>query len=148
MKIILLETLNKIGKAGEIVSVKDGYANNYLIPEKKAIISNKKNKEELQSKLTLINENNERKTNKANELKTKLDKKNIIIEMESNEDGNLYGNIGLRQISEKIKAEYLVDIEPGDIILDKIKTLGEHSITIRLYDEITATLKLEIVKKI
>ena len=56
--------------------------------------------------------------------------------------------ISLRQISEKIKAEYLVDIEPGDIILDKIKTLGEHSITIRLYDEINATLKLEIVKKI
>ena len=51
MQIILLESLNKLGKAGDIVTVKDGYANNFLIPEKKAIVANKKNKEELNDRM-------------------------------------------------------------------------------------------------
>ena len=61
MQIILLETLNKLGKAGEIVSVKDGYARNHLIPQKKAIIANKKNKQDLKEKMSYITENNEKK---------------------------------------------------------------------------------------
>ena len=58
MQIILLETLNKLGKAGEVVSVKDGFAKNFLIPQKKAIIANKKNLNDLNSKMSQINENN------------------------------------------------------------------------------------------
>ena len=64
MQVILLETFNKLGKAGEIVNVKDGYANNFLLPQKKAIIANKKNKENLESKMSQINENNEKKSKK------------------------------------------------------------------------------------
>ena len=67
MQIILLETLNKLGKAGEIVSVKDGFAKNFLIPQKKAIIANKKNRDNLASKMIQIEENNERKIREANE---------------------------------------------------------------------------------
>ena len=72
MEIILLETLNKLGKAGEIVSVKDGFANNFLIPQKKAVIANKKNKDNLASKMEQISENNTKKILEANELKSKL----------------------------------------------------------------------------
>ena len=61
MQIILLETLNKLGKAGEVVSVKDGFAKNFLIPQKKAIIANKKNLSDLNSKMSQINENNLKK---------------------------------------------------------------------------------------
>ena len=61
MDIILLESLNKLGKAGEIVTVKDGFAKNYLIPEKKAIIANKKNKTDLENRITQINSNNDKK---------------------------------------------------------------------------------------
>ena len=65
MQIILLETLNKLGKAGDVVSVKDGFANNFLIPQKKAIIANKKNLSDLTSKMTQINENNLKKITEA-----------------------------------------------------------------------------------
>ena len=61
MDIILLESLNKLGKAGEIVTVKDGFAKNYLIPEKKAIIANKKNKADLESRIAQINTKNDNK---------------------------------------------------------------------------------------
>ena len=87
MDIILLESLNKLGKAGEIVTVKDGFAKNFLIPEKKAIIANKKNKADLENRITQINSNNDKKIVQANELRAKLDGKEISIEMEANDDG-------------------------------------------------------------
>ena len=147
MQIILLETLNKLGKAGDVVSVKDGFANNFLIPQKKAIIANKKNLGDLNSKMTQINENNLKKISEANSLKDKLDGKEIIIQMEANEDGNLYGNLGPRQIRDKLISDFSIDVEPGNIITGNIGVLGNHDITLRIYDDIVATLKLEITKK-
>ena len=147
MQIILLETLNKLGKAGEIVSVKDGFANNFLIPQKKAIVANKKNRDDLSSKMSQINENNNKKINEANELKSKLEGREIKLQMEANEDGNLYGTLGPRQIYNKLKEGHMVEIDPGNIIVSNIRTLGNHKFTIRLYDDISATLNLEIVKK-
>ena len=73
MHVILLESIDRVGKAGEIVAVKDGYANNYLLPRKQAIVANKKNKLELQSKLDVISERNEQKIEEANALKLELD---------------------------------------------------------------------------
>ena len=147
MQIILLETLNKLGKAGDVVSVKDGFANNFLIPQKKAIIANKKNLSDLSSKMSQINENNLKKISEANSLKDKLDGKEIIIQMEANEDGNLYGNLGPRQIRDKLISDFSIDIEPGNIITGNIGVIGNHDVTLRFYDDIAATLKLEITKK-
>lgn len=148
MQIILLETLNKLGKAGEVVSVKDGFAKNFLIPQKKAIIANKKNLNDLNSKMSQINENNMKKISEANELKAKLDGKEINIQMEANEDGNLYGNLGPRQIRDRLINDFSIDIEPGNIVLDNINAIGSYDVTLRIYDDISATLKLEITKKI
>ena len=148
MQIILLETLNKLGKAGEVVSVKDGFAKNFLIPQKKAIIANKKNLNDLNSKMSQINENNMKRISEANELKAKLDGKEINIQMEANEDGNLYGNLGPRQIRDRLINDFSIDIEPGNIVLDNINAIGSHDVTLRIYDDISATLKLEITKKI
>ena len=148
MQIILLETLNKLGKAGEVVSVKDGFAKNFLIPQKKAIIANKKNLNDLNSKMSQINENNMKKISEANELKAKLDGKEINIQMEANEEGNLYGNLGPRQIRDRLINDFSIDIEPGNIVLDNINAIGSHDVTLRIYDDINATLKLEITKKI
>ena len=148
MQIILLETLNKLGKAGEVVSVKDGFAKNFLIPQKKAIIANKKNLSELNSKMSQINENNIKKISEANELKDKLDGKEINIQMEANEDGNLYGNLSPRQIRDSLINDFSIDIKPGNIVLDNISAIGSHDVSLRIYDDISATLKLEITKKI
>ena len=148
MQIILLETLNKLGKAGEVVSVKDGFAKNFLIPQKKAIIANKKNLNDLNSKMSQINENNMKKISEANELKAKLDGKEINIQMEANEEGNLYGNLGPRQIRDRLISDFSIDIEPGNIVSDNISATGSHDVTLRIYDDIRATLKLEITKKI
>ena len=147
MEIILLESLNKLGKAGEIVTVKDGFAKNFLIPEKKAIIANKKNKADLENRITQINSNNDKKIVQANELKAKLDGKKISIEMEANDDGSLYGSVSQKSISDSIFSLLEIKVSPDAVILDPIHELGETEIQISLYEDINANINLKITKK-
>ena len=119
MDIILLESLNKLGKAGEIVTVKDGFAKNFLIPEKKAIIANKKNKADLENRITQINSNNDKKIVEANEIKEKLDQKKISIAMEANDDGSLYGAVSQKSVSESIYSLLEIKISPDAVVLDQ-----------------------------
>ena len=147
MDIILLESLNKLGKAGEIVTVKDGFAKNYLIPEKKAIIANKKNKADLENRITQINSNNDKKIVEANEIKEKLGQKKISIVMEANDDGSLYGAVSQKSVSESIYSLLEIKISPDAVVLDPIKEIGETEIQVILYEDIKAILHLEITKK-
>ena len=147
MEIILLESLNKLGKAGEIVTVKDGFAKNFLIPNKKAIIANKKNKAELETRTTQINANNDKKIVEANEIKEKLDQKKISIAMEANDDGSLYGAVSQKSVSESIYSLLKIKISPDAVVLDPIKEIGETEIQVILYEDIKAILHLEITKK-
>ena len=147
MDIILLESLNKLGKAGEIVTVKDGFAKNFLIPEKKAIIANKKNKANLETRITQINANNDKKIVEANKLREKLHGKEISIEMEANDDGSLYGAVSQKSVSDSIHTLFNIKISPDAVILDQIKGLGETDILISLYEDIKAQLRLKITKK-
>ena len=147
MDIILLESLNKLGKAGEIVTVKDGFAKNFLIPEKKAIIANKKNKADLENRIIQINSNNDKKIVEANEIKEKLDRKKISIEMEANDDGSLYGAVSQKTVSESIFSLLEIKISPDAVLLDPIKELGETEIQISLYEDIKANINLKTTKK-
>ena len=147
MDIILLESLNKLGKAGEIVTVKDGFAKNFLIPEKKAIIANKKNKADLENRITQINSHNDKKIAEATKLKEKLDGKKILMEMEANNDGSLYGAVSQKSVSESIYSLLEIKISPDVVVLDPIKEIGETEIQVILYEDIKAILQLEITKK-
>ena len=146
MQIILLESIDRVGKAGEIVAVKDGYANNYLIPRKLAIVANKNNKLELQSKLEDISRQNEKKIGEANSLKLQLDKISLTIRVEANDDGGLYGTITQKQISDLLKAKGH-EILNENIVTGEIKALGEFDITIKIYEDISSILKISIEKK-
>ena len=148
MQIILLETLNKLGKAGDTVVVKDGYAKNFLIPQKKAIIANKKNKEDLRTRMDQINKNNEEKIKEGEAFKSKLDNKKISIYVEANENGNLFGNLNNKIILDEIKSAFSISLNPDDILLGPIRDLGEHEITIRLYGNISAKILLTINRKV
>ena len=148
MEIILLESHNKLGKAGDIVSVKDGYARNYLIPTKKAIIANKNNKMTLDTRMSQIEKINKKRTSEANDIKSKINNQVVQIETEANEDGNLYGNLNPKQVTEAIEKKLNVKLSSDSINLGLIKNLGSHEININLYDNISAVLNLELIKKI
>ena len=146
MQIILLESIDRVGKAGEIVAVKDGYANNYLIPRKLAIVANKNNKLQLQSKLDVISKRNDQKIEEANALKLKLDKISLTMRVEANDEGGLYGTITQKQISDLLKAEGH-SILNENIVTGEIKSLGEFEITIKIYEDISSILKLSVEKR-
>ena len=146
MQIILLESIDRVGKAGEIVAVKDGYANNYLIPRKLAIVANKNNKLQLQSKLDVISKRNDQKIEEANTLKLKLDKISLTMRVEANDEGGLYGTITQKQISDLLKAEGH-SILNENIVTGEIKALGEFEITIKIYEDISSILKVSVEKR-
>ena len=146
MQIILLESIDRVGKAGETVAVKDGYANNYLIPRKLAIVANKNNKLELQSKIDVISERNKQKIEEANALKLELDKISLTMRVEANDEGGLYGTITQKQISDLLKAEGH-SILNENIITGEIKVLGEFEITIKIYEDISSILKVSVEKR-
>ena len=146
MQIILLESIDRVGKAGEIVAVKDGYANNYLIPRKLAIVANKNNKLQLQSKLDVISKRNDQKIEEANILKLKLDKISLTMRVEANDEGGLYGTITQKQISDLLKAEGH-NILNENIATGEIKALGEFEITIKIYEDISSILKVSVEKR-
>ena len=147
MQIILLESLSKLGKAGEIVNVKDGFAKNYLIPQKKAVVANKKNKLNLEAKMSYISENNQNKIEEAEKLKSKIEGKTLKINMEANDDGRLYGAITKKFIVEKVKQSLSVELQAESIILYPIKSIGDYELKFRLYDEIQASIRLVISKR-
>ena len=146
MQVILLESLNKLGKAGEVVTVKDGYANNFLIPEKKAIVANKKNKDALEGRMAEINANNEKKLQEAQSIKSKIDGINIEIVSEANDQGALYGAITQKQIVESVHSKG-VEIKSDMVFLAPIKSVGEFKVSIKLYEEIESIINLTVIKK-
>ena len=146
MQVILLESLNKLGKAGEVIAVKDGYAKNYLIPQNKAIVANKTNLADLKNRISKINSNNDKRIAEASSIKESLDNEIYTIETEANEEGILYGSINPQQII-NLLSDKSKDINSDSIVMPQIKNLGEHSVTIRLYEDIAAKITLSVVKK-
>ena len=146
MQVILLESLNKLGKAGEVVAVKDGYAKNYLIPQNKAIVANKTNLADLKNRISKINSDNDIRIAEAKSIKDNLDGKIYEVQIEANDEGVLYGSINQQQIIQLISNE-TNSINADSIVVPQIKNIGEYSVTIRLYEEISATITLSVIKK-
>ena len=146
MQVILLESLNKLGKAGEVVVVKDGYAKNYLIPQNKAIVANKTNLADLKNRISKINSDNDIRIAEAKSIKENLDAKTYEVQIEANDEGVLYGSINQQQIIQLISNE-TNNINADSIVVPQIKNIGEYSVTIRLYEEISATITLSVIKK-
>ena len=146
MQVILLESLNKLGKAGEVVAVKDGYAKNYLIPQNKAIVANKTNLADLKNRISKINSDNDIRIAEAKSTKENLDGKTYEVLIEANDEGVLYGSINQQQIIQLISNE-TSNINADSIVVPQIKNIGEYSVTIRLYEEISASITLSVIKK-
>ena len=146
MQVILLESLNKLGKAGEVVAVKDGYAKNYLIPQNKAIVANKTNLADLKNRISKINSDNDIRIAEAKSIKDNLDGKTYEVQIEANDEGVLYGSINQQQIIQLISNE-TNSVNADSIVVPQIKNIGEYSVTIRLYEETSATITLSVIKK-
>jgi len=141
MKVILLDNVIGLGKAGDIKSVKDGYARNYLLPKKMVEIATKGKENHLQKIATALVAKAKKIYEDALSLKNGLEGKIVEVKAKSGEEGKLFGSITNSNIALLLK-EKGFDIDKKNIVVDHIKTLGEHLVKVRLDEGVTAQIKV------
>ena len=146
MKVILLEDVKKLGKKDEIIEVSSGYARNFLIPNKKAIVADNVNLNKLEGKKSKENHIKELSLEHAKEIKKIIEKETLVIKAKKGKDDRLFGTITNSEISKELKKKYDIDIDRKKIIVENpIKRVGEYIITIKLEQGVIADLKVDIV---
>ena len=144
MEVILLESLNKLGKIGDVVSVKDGFARNFLIPQKKALRANKENKDYFTKIKDEVLKKNKESISNAESLLKKISTKEIIFIRNASDNGQLYGSVSPKDISNYFN-DNKVDIKPSNINLhNAIKKIGIYDINIKLHAEVSCNLKINV----
>jgi len=146
MKVILTTNIKKLGKIGELVKVKDGYARNYLFPNKMALRENKKNIEYYEKIKEEIKFKENEKLEEAKELLENIKKLKIEFKKEADENNQLYGSISKKEIINFLK-EKEIKIPADDIkITLPIRSLGEHQIEINPYEGIVESINISVNK--
>ncbi|NOZ41613.1 MAG: 50S ribosomal protein L9 [Alphaproteobacteria bacterium] len=146
MEIILLERVRKLGQIGDTVTVKDGYARNFLLPRKKALRSNKANREYFETRRVEIEARNLEARKEAEIVATKLDGVSAILIRQAGESGNLYGSVSARDIA-IILGEQDFRVDRAQVILDHaIKFLGLYSIQIKLHAEVVTSVNINVAR--
>ena len=149
MEVILLENIKKLGKIGEKVKVKSGYARNFLLKNQKALLANKKNIEYFENKKSEINKKNEIERNKAKDVSVLINNQEFEIYKESMDNGQLYGSISIKEIIEILKKIKNVEISSEQVeIKGQIKTIGISKIFINLHADVQAVINLNVKPKV
>ena len=146
MKVILLERLEGWGGLGDEVTVKDGFARNFLLPRSKALRANAANRKVFDVQRAEIEARNAKTKEAAGASGEKLDGTSYILIRQAGESGQLYGSVAGRDVADIINAEG-GKVERAMVVLDKpIKTLGLHEVKVRLHAEVTVTVTLNIAR--
>ncbi len=147
MEVILLEDVEGLGKAGELKTVNDGYARNYLIPRGLAVIADKKKKKDLEHKKRMVEEMQKRKLKTAEAIKKRLEELSITITAVAGEEDKLHGAITKEKIAEAIAAQG-ISINKDQVLLDEpIKTLGIFNVRTKILKDVEANVKVWVVRK-
>jgi large subunit ribosomal protein L9 len=149
MEIILKQDVINLGYKDDIVTVKDGYANNYLLPQGMAIMATPANKKMHAETLRQRTFKEEKIRKEAETLQSALNGKNVRIATKVGENGQLFGAVNNIQIADALKEQYNYDVDRKKIVVDgsKIKEVGTYNAVVNIYRDIKATLNLEVVNE-
>jgi large subunit ribosomal protein L9 len=146
MKVILLERVERLGGLGEVVTVKDGFARNFLLPRSKALRATDANLKVFEAQRVEIVARNDRERDAATKAGEKLDGTSYVLIRQAGEAGHLYGSVSGRDVADVANAEG-AKIDRSMVVLDKpIKTLGVHEVKIKLHAEVVVTIKINIAR--
>jgi large subunit ribosomal protein L9 len=146
-EIILLEKVEKLGLMGEIVSVKAGYARNFLLPQGKALRATKGNIAYFEAEKASLQATNKKKATAASTVSKKIDGKTINLIRQASESGQLYGSVNSRDITDVIEAECGVKLERSQVEINQnFKSIGLFDVSIRLHPEVKAIVTLNIAR--
>ena len=146
MEIILLERIEKLGSIGDVVTVKDGYARNFLLPNKKALRANDANRKVFEANRERLESENATRRDEAAKAGSNVDGAEITLIRSSSNSGQLYGSVNVRDVADALKA-LGHDINKSQIILERpIKTLGVFDVKVALHPEVHVTVKANIAR--
>jgi large subunit ribosomal protein L9 len=146
MNVILLEKIGNLGDLGDEVSVKPGFARNYLLPQGKAVTADDENRTVFEGRRAELEASANEKLAEANTRAEKLVDKELSIAVKSGEEGRLYGSVGTQNIADALTAEG-IPVERSEIRMPEgvIRVLGEYEIAIQLHTDVTAEIKVVVV---
>ena len=146
MKVVLLERVENLGAIGDVVSVKDGFARNFLLPRDKARRATAANLKAFEVERAAIEQRNEKNKAEAQKIADKIDGQTYVMIRQAGETGQLYGSVAGRDVAEAVQAEG-GKVERSQVVLNTaIKTLGVHEVQVRLHAEVTATVKINVAR--
>lgn len=146
MQIILLERIAKLGQMGDTVRVRDGYARNYLLPQGKALRANKANLERFERERAQLEARNLERKSEAEAVASKLDGEALVMIRSAGETGQLYGSVSTRDIAEGLTEAGFSVARSQVELRSPIKTIGLHSVLIRLHPEVEVTVSVNVAR--
>jgi len=146
MEIILLERVEKLGAIGDVVKVKDGFARNYLLPNKKALRANDSNRKLFEANRSRIEKENAEKRGDAEKASKGVDGKTVQLIRQASNTGQLYGSVSARDIVEALEGVG-ASVTKSQVVLDRpIKAIGVHEVKIALHPEVAVTVKVNVAR--
>jgi large subunit ribosomal protein L9 len=146
MNVILLERIEKLGQIGDVVSVKPGFARNYLLPQKKALRATDENLAVFENQRAQIEADNLERRKEAEAVAGKLDDFSIIVIRQAGESGQLYGSVNPRDIASGL-SEAGVTVDRRQVALERaIKSLGLHDVKLRLHPEVSVSIMVNVAR--
>ncbi|MGH7823803.1 MAG: 50S ribosomal protein L9 [Candidatus Binatia bacterium] len=145
MEVILKEDIPNLGKIGEVVRVRDGFARNYLLPRGLVLIANKRNLKTFEHQKRVVADQKQRIVREAKSVSDQLGGVSLVIPMRTGEEGKLFGSVTGIHIEKALKAKGL-DVDRRKIQLQEpIRTLGEFDVPVRLTADLTVSVKLSVI---
>jgi large subunit ribosomal protein L9 len=146
MEVILLERVEKLGQIGDVVNVKNGFARNYLLPNKKALRANEANKKVFEANRAKIEADNASKRSDAEAASKGVDGKTVQLIRQASNTGQLYGSVSARDIVEALEGVG-AKVSKSQIVLNRpIKAIGMHEIKVALHPEVAVSVKVNVAR--
>jgi large subunit ribosomal protein L9 len=146
MQVILLERVENLGAIGDEVKVRDGFARNFLLPQKKALRANEANKKLFEARRAEIEAQNAAARAAAEKASGKIDGSSYVLIRQAGEAGQLYGSVSPRDIADEVNKKG-AKVDKANIVLDKpIKTIGLYDVRVRLHAEVYAAIKVNVAR--
>ena len=148
MKVILLKDVKGTSKKGEVKEVSDGYARNFLLPKKVAVIADNTAMKELNEKNKSIENKAQKEYEAAVELGKKMEEMNIVIYSKAGDGGRLFGSITSKDIAEQLKKQHEIVVDKRKVLLnDPIRTLGSTIVEIKIHQKVVTKIRVDVREK-
>jgi large subunit ribosomal protein L9 len=146
MEVVLLERVEKLGQMGDVVTVKNGFARNFLLPQKKAMRANKDNLAIFEAQRAQLETENLQRKDEASKVGDKMDGESVILIRAASESQQLYGSVSTQDIAKAVTAAGFT-VNRKQVVMDQVlKTLGLHDVKVRLHPEVTVTVTVNIAR--